>query len=266
VFANPDPARTMSGTWLAQIDLDAPAPPTAMGCVQDSATFAYAAPVSPNQLLTIFGNQLTGPNDGTVTVRFDGAPAVLFYVSPRQINLVTPASLAGKESTEMSVETGGVAIGARRLPVAALTPSIFIDPAAVDACRVGDHIAAAGVSPLAIALNEDGTRNTCSNPAAPGSKIALFLNGLGADNRSLPPSGIVETPVPYSRAIEVRFGNGTIPGTVLSAESVAGSIGGLWKVVVRAPGEAVLFTNATIMVNGIAAAPAGVYFWVNPAP
>jgi uncharacterized protein (TIGR03437 family) len=51
---------------------------------------------------------------------------------------------------------------------------------------------AATVSPdsrhvlLADALNEDGTRNSAENPAAPGSEVTVFATGLGT----------LETPVP----------------------------------------------------------------------
>ncbi len=100
----------------------------------------------------------------------DGAAASLLYVSSGQINLQVPDSVEG--STTLSLGSGPGA--SRSFVVANGAPSVFLDLTVSPSSGCPFY-----VSPAfgAVSLNADGSRNTCANPARPGSAVTVFLNG-----------------------------------------------------------------------------------------
>ena len=118
----------------------------------NAATFA-AGPLTPGSIATITGSNLAGNN---VTVAFDGIPAQILYDGPAQINLVVPASLAPKTSTQLVVTNGGNSSPPQAINLAPFSPGIFQN----------------GI------LNQDNSVNSATNPAAPGSVIQIFATGL----------------------------------------------------------------------------------------
>ena len=69
--------------------------------------------------------------------------------------------------------------------------------------------------PLALALNPDGTRNTCSNPAKDGTSVRVYVQGLGTT---------------ASPQFNVKAFGVTGIGTVASAHPLGGTIAGIWEV------------------------------------
>jgi len=118
----------------------------------NAATFA-AGPLVPGSLATLTGTNLAGNN---VTVTFDGIAAQILYDSPAQINLLVPASLAPKTSTQLVVTNGGNSSPPQTINLAPFSPGIFQN----------------GI------LNQDNSVNSASNPAALGSVIQIFATGL----------------------------------------------------------------------------------------
>ncbi len=118
----------------------------------NAATFA-AGPLVPGSLATLTGTNLAG---NTVTVTFDGIAAQILYDSPAQINLLVPASLAPKTSTQLVVTNGGNSSAPQTISLAPFSPGIFQN----------------GI------LNQDSSVNSASNPAVPGSVIQIFATGL----------------------------------------------------------------------------------------
>jgi uncharacterized protein (TIGR03437 family) len=110
-------------------------------------------PLVPGSLAAIFGSGLDGEQ---VSVTFDGTAAPLLYKSPTQINLQVPASIAGETSSQMMVDVNGQFSAPQTVPLAVVAPGIF-NP---------------GV------LNQNGTLNTASNPAARGTTIEILGTGL----------------------------------------------------------------------------------------
>ncbi len=128
-----------------------PKAPAVTGIVH-AATFAYGAMV-PGSLATVWGTHMAG---STVSVSFDSHPARLLYTSDRQINLEVPAELSGTALTRMTVTTDGRSSGPRLVNLTPISPGIF-----------GGGI-----------LNEDGSVNSTTNPAAGGSVIRVLATGL----------------------------------------------------------------------------------------
>jgi len=281
---------TALGVYLAAVDLSHPAVGLQLACVTDGATFELLGTVAPGQLVSLFGNEL-GPQTGVsgftsnqtsfptslanVQVTFDGVPAPLLYVSSGQINVQVPFEVAPQASTVMTVSTAPdssspyATAATQMFAIAPSLPSLFLDmsvsPAACDPTLAGDYEFAV------VALNEDGSRNACANPAQPGSTITVFLNGVAAMlGGSFPATGSVtaSNTGPLSSQVQVA-------GNILSASNVSlaagplfpmpGSIAGIDQLAIQLPGIApsglqeVFFTVA---INGIAAGPAGVIVWV----
>jgi uncharacterized protein (TIGR03437 family) len=145
--------------------------------LQNGATFREG-PVAPGELVTLRGLRL-GPGVGVsgqadssgniateaagVRVFFDSLAAPLLYVQSEQINAQVPWELTGKSSTEVHVEHNGLSTRIGLAPVTATSPAFFSDPSGQGAI-----------------LNEDGTRNSASNPAKKGSVVSIFGTGAGA--------------------------------------------------------------------------------------
>jgi uncharacterized protein (TIGR03437 family) len=157
----------------------------------DAADLAPAGPIAPYQLLTIFGNGLgpatpaTAPNNSTTTlggvsVSFGTLQAPLLYVSSTQINLAVP--LVNYESTpQIQVTVNGVSSSPPlAFPVTNANPSLFVN--------VQETYEAISQGYVALALNQDGTVNSPTNPTALGSVVSIFVNGLAANpDLAMPP-------------------------------------------------------------------------------
>jgi uncharacterized protein (TIGR03437 family) len=98
---------------------------------------------------TLFG----GTN---VSATFNNLPATIMFNNDTQINLVVPAGLAGQTSAQLVVRAGGLSTAPTTVSIANFGPAIF----------------SGGI------VNQDGTVNSVSNGAAPGSVIALWATGL----------------------------------------------------------------------------------------
>ena len=171
-------------------------PPGTVTCVLSAAD--YQGPgVSPGEILSVFGTEIgpaspalaqTDANGNIsselngVRVTVNGLPAPLLYAASSQINLVMPFGVAG-ERVQFEIRRDAK-------PIAAL--SQWLHPHQPGLFATGTQF-----GPLA-ALNQAGSVNSATNPAAPGSVIAIFATGLGAMTPQLPdgaaPAQIANTP------------------------------------------------------------------------
>ncbi len=87
-------------------------PAARIDTVINAATFR-SGPVSPGEIVSIFGANLTGG------ITFDGIPATLLYFSPSQINVIVPYGLT-TASTRMEMGSATV-----QLAVSGSSPGIF---------------------------------------------------------------------------------------------------------------------------------------------
>lgn len=186
----------LAGAYLSGVDFTGGVKTgPAIACVLDAANLTHAGPVAAYQLLSIFGTNL-GPAtgeaapDGTdtsvagVSITFDGTPAPLLYVSATQINVVVPAPPAPSTQAVVSLPTArvmqmtvnGVTIQ-RQFPYTVSNPNLFADLSSNQVpCPAANSIQN-GFQP--VALNADGSANSCANPAKFGSTVSFFLEGIG---------------------------------------------------------------------------------------
>lgn len=188
-----------------------------------SAAGGPASPAAPGQLLSIYIEQMGPAPDqsgslqangklplqlGGTEVFFDGQPAPILFAGQYQINVQAPPTLIpGKEAVLQVVFRG---VPSNRLPIEVVpaAPEIFHDI----------------FTKNALALNENGTRNTEANPALAGSIVVLFATGTGATT----PAATAGQPAPSPHPLLTQPAALQVDGQdalVLFAGEVPGFIG-----------------------------------------
>ena len=267
----------VSGNDLLGFD---PSEATPIACVLDAADFSPVMAVAPGELLSMFGRFLyfesnpfavtINPINGSFPVESQGlavmanqTPAPLLYVSEQQVNFQAPYEIAGSPQTNLTVTypdvNGNSVSDSRTLQVAASNPVAFLSqPSIVN-------------QTFPLTLNADGTVNSQANPAAAGSVVTIFLDGLGLTSPP-PVTGLVNTNP--STALNLPLvvtpycvGTYCNPAPAfVSAGSLVGSISGVTQVQLRAPAN----PNPAVALQAIfslSAGPAAVRdlnlsFWV----
>lgn len=147
--------------------------------IVNGASYASGG-VAPGEIVALFGS-LMGPDsfvgsqqnsDGSlstelagVKVLFDDTPAALIYAYSSFLAAIVPDSTLGKTASTVRVEY----LGNRSLPV--VVPIVPSSPGVFTADSSGQG--------PAVALNQDGTLNSTSNPAQAGSTITFWATGQG---------------------------------------------------------------------------------------
>lgn len=147
--------------------------------IVNAASF-QTGPVSPGEIITLFGTQL-GPDELSVLkldasgrvatelqgvrVLFNGQAAPLVYVWESSVSAVVPYSIDGYKEIDVVVEYQGRASQAVSVGVAQAAPGLF----STNSTGRGQ----------AAALNQDGTLNSEQNPAPIGSIVVLYGTGEG---------------------------------------------------------------------------------------
>jgi uncharacterized protein (TIGR03437 family) len=188
------------------------------------------------------GNNLPASLDG-VSVTVNGKPAYVDYVSPTQVNFLTPKDQA----------TGPVSVQLINANGASNTMTVDLQPAAP---AVFSYSAQQGK----YAVAEDGFTyallgpvnllgsSVPVQPATPGEVILLYATGLGETNPPYPGGQIIQT------AAEVATPPQVLIGDVSATVQYAGLIGaGLYQLNVVVPalpsGDATLVINANGMLS-----------------
>jgi uncharacterized protein (TIGR03437 family) len=125
--------------------------PTVAGIV-NAATFAPGA-LAPGSIATLMGSKFSG---ASLSVTFDGLPGQILFSNDSQINVLVPAALQSKTSTQLVVQVNSVASAPQTVSLTSFAPGIF----------------KGGV------LNQDNTVNGSDHPAQAGTVIQVFATGL----------------------------------------------------------------------------------------
>jgi len=194
-------------------------------------------PVAPNTIVTLYGEGLAYatralqssdirndtmpdvlPTTG-VRVLIAGLPAQIYYVSPRQVNLLVPPTLIAG-TTQLQLVLNGLAGPAISIRVAEAAPALF---------QLNEE--------LAIATLPDGALLTRQRPGRAGDVVILYATGLGP---VFPPPGYGEiakkaTPLTDSRRFRL-FLNGTpvAPENLLYV-GLSPGFPGLYQINLRTP-------------------------------
>lgn len=171
-----------SGGWTAAACLSSD--------VLNAATQSGSGGIAPGELVTLTGFGI-GPDVGVayqpgaqgnvptqlagVQVLFDGVPVPVLYAQSRQINAVAPVELAMNGTIHVTVLYNNQQFGP------AVTEATFGSP--------GIFRLQIGQSAQAAAINQDGTINGSTNPAARGSVVTVWGTGYGQTSPPCPTGG-----------------------------------------------------------------------------
>lgn len=245
--------------WLASLGIFGPTQNFA--CATDAADHIPLAQIAPGQLLTLYGTSMgefgglsVQPSNGMFpvslgdqsAVKIHGIPAPILYSSASQINVQVPYEIEGQTSVKLEIDDSfGAVVGTRQFGVAASQPSAFLN-ISQQSCSSSPP---SGFLPTA--RNADGSINSCANPAAPGSNVTIFLNGMGLAAPGLKTGAIATAPESALSLPITASGNAEF----VSATSDQGSINGVWAVTVRMavpPSSGVQSLRFTVSAGGIA--------------
>ena len=275
LVANPAPGGNSAGTIPITVGNTA----SVLGVV-DAASFA-SGPVSPGEIVTIFGNNLGPANPASLTitngfvdttlssvsVTIDGKSAPMVYVSQNQLSIQVPyeVSIGANKSV---VVTNGANTANSTVTTAATAPGIFT----ANGSGAGQ----------AAALTCSATTNTCAlnsatNLAKIGDIVTLYLTGEGIYNSPPLSGGLSDTgyivpanlsPLPQvSPAPTVTIGGqaADVANVNFYAGPIPGSILGLLQINAVVPTGASTGASVPIVVTiGGNSTQAGVTLAVHP--
>jgi uncharacterized protein (TIGR03437 family) len=217
------------------------APAIASGGVVNAASFQPG--VSTGSWVTIQGSNLAGSTrawsssdfaggalptelDG-VSVKVDGKPAYVAFISPAQINVQAPADSAlGPVPVEVTYNGSTSPPGTAQLQ--AVSPAFFLWSGKYAVATRPDFSLAAGAGLL---------QGVDTVPAKPGDVVILWGTGFGATNPAVTP-GVVPPANPVANVanpITVTIGN--IAATLVGAAVSPGNAG-LYQIAVQVPASA----------------------------
>jgi uncharacterized protein (TIGR03437 family) len=188
--------------------------------------------VAPGELITLFGSGF----GAQPSVSINTVPAPILYSSDSQINAVVPSTVL--DPAVIVVNAGEQTIGIAKVPRADAVPAVF--PAM---------------------LNEDGSVNSASNPAARGSVVSLWMTGAGYMNIYLPDGSVGPLGPPYAApflGVSAQIGVSQAP--VLFAGQAPGLVVGVIQVNLQIPPNATIgsVVPLTVYVGNYVSPPQGV--------
>jgi uncharacterized protein (TIGR03437 family) len=243
----PGAYQTASGAF-AVVKLDAAAlaagtlPAVASGGVTNAAS-GQPALIAPGEILAVYGANM-GPAQ-LISASFDangrlptslagtqllvgGVPVPLLYTSANQIAGIAPLSLAATLASPGPPPFVSIQVGYQGIGSLTMTNSLIAVPV-VPGLFTSD---ASGHGQGAI-VNQDGSINSVSHPAPPGSIVSLFCSGCGATT-PLGTDGTVATSLAsLANTIGVTIGGQT--ASVTYAGSAPGLVNGAVQINVMVP-------------------------------
>lgn len=245
-WSNPDVARsaardngnvsvTFSGLGF-RVALDWPEggyDPVTNGESPVNAASGLSGPVSPGEIVTIYGFQI-GPSTPTslrldenglvatelagFRVLFDGVAAPLLYVSESQINVVVPYETQARKETQIMVESQGQTSVPVTLAVVPARPAIFM----------------IGGSGQGAIVNQDGSINSASISAERGSVVSIYATGEGQTLPQGISGSVTKRPFP-APVLPVEIVIGDVSAEVLYVGGAPTAVAGLLQVNARIP-------------------------------
>jgi uncharacterized protein (TIGR03437 family) len=243
---------TLSNTVAVYGTLGAPlvASTGAISSVVNSASYLEGG-VSPGELVTIFGANLGPPSEAqgqlngnavpdmveNTQVFIGGTASPILFASSSQINAIVPFGVTGT-TTQVQVLYQGQATASTTVAVQSASPAVF--------STNGE-----GGGQGAI-LNQDGSVNSSSNPAAPGSVVALYVTGAGlttpasVDGLITGQTAVQNYPVPMLPLSVTIDG---LPAQVIYAGAAPGMVAGVLQINVVVPAGVYAATFNQIVVT-----------------
>jgi uncharacterized protein (TIGR03118 family) len=227
---------------------------------------SFGPGIAPNTWITITGTSLAATArswaasdfsgadlpttlDG-VTVTINGEKAYPDFISPKQINILTPADMAVGGTVQVVVSNGPLPSPTASVTTASVAPAFFLFGGKYAAAT---HLNGAYVGPTSL--------GAAYTPAAPGETIVIYGTGFGTTNPAIV-NGQVVSGVP-TLAATPTFTIGGANAAVVFAGLTPGSAG-LYQFNVTVPASLTTAGDQSITasVSG-ATSPTGVFVTIN---
>jgi uncharacterized protein (TIGR03437 family) len=222
-------------------------------------------PLAPNTIVSLYGTELAFSTralqgqdirDGAlptllpgtgVRVLINAQPAHLYYVSPRQVNLLIPATFLPGPA-ELRLVRDGLAGPAVRITLSEAAPGLFLR---------GQN--------LALAVSLTGVLYTAEAPARPGDWIVLYATGMGP---SRPSAGYGELAPMAARLVklqefEVSLNGVRVDPALVGYAGLSPGFAGLYQINLQLPPDTPPNPEIRITASGVTS-PAGVLLPVGP--
>ncbi len=254
----PKPAYTSVMNTLRAAALAVPtAPKLTAPAITNAASYANKG-VAPGEIVVIFptnvgpaalaGNGLDASGKVVTTIAgtrvlFDGVAAPMIYSVKNQVSAVVPYEIAVQATTQVQVEYSGIRSVAVTVPVLPAVPGILT----ANSSGTGQ----------AVAVNQDGTLNSASNPAGRGSVVILYATGEGQRN----PAGVTGVPAPAYAGPALSPATLTVggPSATLGYAASAPGFVGLMQINLTVPDGAPTGGAVPVVLTiGTAQSPSGV--------
>ncbi len=150
--------------------------------------------------------------------RFDGIAAPITAAGGTIVTVEVPFAVAGKQQTTLTLVQNGHTFDTRQLGVTASAATMFVLPAAPKPCDAPPQVQwgsfmGGSAMPVPMILNADGSVNACDNPAALGSIVTFYLNGLGAGTPQLTINNQVVNAIPVGSQASVSSVSFQLPAS-----------------------------------------------------
>lgn len=235
--------------------------------VVTSSSFANAgttgAGIAPNTFVAIYGaglsattrqwqtadfagNKLPVSLDG-VTVTINGQPAYLSFISPKQINLLTPADMPAGGQVQIAISNNGLTSAPAAVQTNVFGPAFFLLGGKYAAAQHGNYTV---IGPTTLVPNN-------STPAKPGETVVIYGTGFGTTNPAIPSGQLVTSPAQLTTPPIIMIGG--VPAIV----TFAGLTGtGLYQFNVMIPDATPDGDNLVTASIGGFTSPGGVFIAV----
>ncbi len=203
--------------------------------VVNGASFTLG--IAPNTFVTIAGTNFSTVTDSwTVTggvlpttldgvsVSIGGSPAYVNYVSPTQINVLTPPGLTGEFLNVVVTNSVGASVPSLVIS-SEYMPAFFTWP--------GNQVVATHTD-FTWAVKNGTFPGTTTVPAKPGETIILWGTGFGPTSPAIPPGVTVPSTATYSTTAVPTIEVNLVPATVYGA-ALAPGFAGLYQLAFQVP-------------------------------
>ncbi len=193
------------------------------------------------------GNKLPTSLDG-VTVTVNGKPAYVYFVSPKQLNVLVPLdNTVGP--VQVQTANNGLTSGTATVQMQTLSPAFFVFK--------NDKYVAATHSDNKSIVGPTTLYANVSTPAQPGEQIVMFGTGFGPTNPAIPDGQLVTAAGVLSPTPTITFGG------VAAQVAFAGLTGaGLYQFNVTVPASTPNGDTPVVATIGGASTPAGTFITV----
>jgi len=192
------------------------------------AAEAFAA-IGPNTWLSVYGTNLApttrtwttsdfnGNNLPTslsgVSVTLNGAPAFVYYISPKQIDFLSPPNLA-PGPVQVQTANNGLTSSSAAEQSQLFAPAFFLFGGKYVAATHSDNVSLVGPASLFTSV--------ATTPAKPGETIVMYGTGFGPTSPQTPAGMLVTASLPVTSSVTIWIDNiqAKIVSAVLSGAGV----------------------------------------------